>query len=140
MAKKVTPKKTISQSKQAQVILKRCAIIGSVSLIIPFLASFFLFLMNYFPAMMKDGVMPGFLVIFIAYTTIAGLLAGPVLLIAAMACGVIILSRVSHIKSLAIRKKYIIIAMALMIATALIAFLLPKLYESSGFLDFSMNG
>lgn len=137
---KTTSKKDISKSKQAQIVSKRCAIIGSISLAFPFLATFILFLMSNIPALSKGGTMPEFLEIIVVSITFIGILAGPVFLAIAMICGAIMFSRASRIKSLDIRKKYLIIGLTMIIITALIAFLLPSIYNSSGFMDFSIDG
>ncbi len=137
---KATPKKATNQSKRAQVVSKRCAIIGSISLAFPFLATFLLFLMSNFPALFEGGAMPEFFEILVISIVFIGILAGPIFLAIAMICGAIIFARASRIKSLDIRKKYLIIGLAMIIITALIAFLLPSIYNSSGFMDFSIDG
>ena len=96
--------------------------------------------MSNIPALSKGGTMPEFLEIIVVSITFIGILAGPVFLAIAMICGAIMFSRASRIKSLDIRKKYLIIGLTMIIITALIAFLLPSIYNSSGFMDFSIDG
>ena len=110
-------KKALSYEKQALKISKICSIVSYVALALPLCASLCIILHKLFNRHIYLSSLVGKIVV-------AGLIAGPILLLVSIASSVIIISQTRFLKGTKKKKKYTITAIMTIVVAAFLAFYL----------------
>ena len=116
-------KKSLTYDKQALKISHICSIIGYITLVFPLFTALYLIISKLTGHHIYLSSIMGRILL-------AGLIAGPILLLISLVSGVILFSQTRFIKSKKKKKQYVITAIAIIIIAALLAFYIHSFINS----------